>query len=99
MIKALTKVGNSKAVILPAQMIIKYKLGRKVMIEETEDGILIRSVQEETSFQKGLRKLRANKQKIYARMKRQAEDPKTKAYYANPENRFDDAQPEVFDDY
>jgi antitoxin component of MazEF toxin-antitoxin module len=99
MVKKLTKVGNSQAVIIPAQMIARFKLGRKIIIEETEDGILIRAIREETSFQKGMQKLRANKEAIYKRMTEQANDPKTKAYYANPENKLDDAGLDILDDY
>ncbi|MEI9921674.1 MAG: AbrB/MazE/SpoVT family DNA-binding domain-containing protein [Bacteroidota bacterium] len=97
MVKALTKVGNSQAVILPKQMIVKFKLGRTVMIEETEDGILIRAVQKETSFQKKLRIARENKDAIYKRMRDQANDPETKAYYADPENNFGDVAIEIID--
>ena len=45
MIKQLTTVGNSKAVILPAALVKKYKLDR-VVIEETDEGILIRPVEQ-----------------------------------------------------
>ena len=49
MIKQLTTVGNSKAVILPAALVKKYKLDR-VVIEETDEGILIRPVGEQNRF-------------------------------------------------
>jgi len=97
MVKALTKVGNSQAVILPKQMIVKFKLGRTVMIEETEEGILIKAVQKETSFQKKLRIARQNKVAIYKRMREQANDPETKAWYADPENNFSELDIEIFD--
>jgi antitoxin component of MazEF toxin-antitoxin module len=97
MVKALTKVGNSKAVIIPKQMIVKFKLGRTVMIEETEEGILIKAVQKETSFQKKLRKLRENKEEVYRRIREQVNDPKTKAWYANPENNFGDVHVDIVD--
>lgn len=99
MVKALTKVGNSQAVILPKQMIVKFKLGRTVMIEETEEGILIRAIQKETSFQKKLRIARQNKEAIYKRMEEDANDPKVQAYYADPKNTFDDVDQEILDDY
>ena len=92
MIKSLTKVGNSRAVILPAQMIAKFKFGRTVMIEETEEGILIRAVRKETSFQKKLKWLRDNKEEVYRKMREEANDPEVQAYYKNPENTFDDVQ-------
>jgi len=97
MVKALTKVGNSHAVIIPAQMIIKFKLGKKVMIEETENGILIRAFQKETSFQKLLRKARENKEEIYRKMKEAADDPKVQAYYKDPKNTFDDVDADIID--
>jgi antitoxin component of MazEF toxin-antitoxin module len=98
MIKALTKVGNSKAIILPAQMIIKYKLEKKVMIEETEHGILIHAVHVESSFQKKLRKARENKEQIYRQMREDANDPEVQAYYKDPKNTLDDVQ-DLMDDY
>ena len=97
MVKALTKVGNSKAVILPKQMIVKFKLGRTVIIEETDEGILIKALQKETSFQKKLRIARQNKEEIYRRLREQANDPETKAWYANPENNFGDVNVEIYD--
>jgi antitoxin component of MazEF toxin-antitoxin module len=98
MLKKLTKVGNSQAVILPAHMIAKFKLGRTVQVQETEEGILIRAVQKETPFQKEMRKLRANKEKIYREIREQASHPDTKAYYANPENRFDDVDTDIIEE-
>jgi len=67
------------------------------MIEETEWGILIRAVQKETSFQKKLKIARKNKGKIYKRMREQANDPETKAWYADPENNFGDINVEIID--
>ena len=97
MVKALTQVGNSKAVILPKQMIVKFKLGRTVVIEETEDGILIKAVQKETSFQKKMRIARKNKDAIYKRMREYANDPEVQAYYKNPENNFSDVDLDIID--
>ena len=68
-----------------------------VMIEETENGILIRAIQKETSFQKKLKKARENKEEIYRRMRQDANDPKVQAYYANPENHIGDVANEVID--
>lgn len=99
MVKGLTKVGNSQAVILPKQMIVKFKLGRTVMIEETEEGILIKAIQKETSFQRKLRLARKNKEAIYKRMKKDANDPEIQAYYSDPKNTLDDVDQEILDDY
>ena len=89
MIKTLTSVGNSKAVILPSEMIKKYKL-EKVVIEETDEGILIRSAVQNTNFQKAIEKLRKNKAALYKRMESQANDPETIKYYAMHANNFSD---------
>lgn len=75
-------------------MILKFKLAKKVMIEETEDGVPIRPFQG-TPFQKGMQKLRANKERIYNRMEKQSNDPKVQAYYENPKNTFDDVDQEI----
>jgi len=83
MIKTLTNVGNSKAVILPKRLISKYGL-KKVVIQETDSGILIKSAEgEEQTFQEKLDKLKKSKKEVYARMKVQAQDPETIAYYEN----------------
>ena len=83
MIKTLINVGNSKAVILPKRLISKYRL-TKVVIQETDNGILIKSAHEaEKTFQEKLDLLKKNRKKVYARMKAQALDPDTLAYYEN----------------
>lgn len=97
MVKALTKVGNSKAVILPKQMIVKFKLGRTVIIEETDEGILIKAVQRETPFQRKLRIARSNKEAIYKRMRDDANDPEVIAFYADPRNHIGDLANEIID--
>lgn len=89
MIKTLTTVGNSKAVILPSEMVKKYKLER-VVIEETDDGILIRPAVPNTNLQKAIEKLRKNKSAIYKRIESQANDPETINYYAKSDNNFSD---------
>lgn len=50
-------------------MVKKYKL-QKVVIEETDDGILIRSAVQDTDFQKAIAKLSKNKATLYKRMER-----------------------------
>lgn len=81
MIKTLTNVGNSKALILPKRLIDKYKLD-KVTIRETEEGILIIPAEEKaSSFHEKLKALRDNKDLVYARMKDQSEEPETIAHY------------------
>jgi antitoxin component of MazEF toxin-antitoxin module len=91
--KTLTVVGNSKAVILPAQMVKKLG-GDKVIIEETEDGILIKTAVK-SSFQKAVDKMRKNKAAMYKRIEIQASDPETIKYYSNPSNNFADLDTEI----
>ncbi len=97
MIKTLTAVGNSKAVILPSEMIKKYKL-EKVLIEETEEGILIRSATQPTSFQRTIEKLRKNKSALYKRIESQANDPETIKFYAKSANNFSDVDLHIIDE-
>ena len=97
MIKALTKVGKNQALIIPAKMIIKYKLGKKVMIEETENGILIHAVHREkqSSFQKKLQKLRDTKEQWSKRMREDSNNPEIRAHYTNANNNLSDIEPEI----
>jgi antitoxin component of MazEF toxin-antitoxin module len=97
MIKTLTSVGNSKAVILPSEMIKKYKL-EKVVIEETEEGILIRSAVAETNLQRAIEKLRKNKAALYKRMESQAKDSETIKYYAKGANNFSDVDLDIIEE-
>ena len=97
MIKTLTSVGNSKAVILPSEMVKKYKL-EKVIIEETDDGILIRSAVQNTNFQKAIEKLRKNKTALYKRIESQANDPETIKFYAKRANNFSDVDLDILEE-
>lgn len=97
MVKTLTSVGNSKAVIIPSEMIKKYKL-EKVIIEETEDGILIRSAIQHTNFQKAIEKLRKNKAAIYKKIESQANDPETINYYAQAAHNLSDVDLDIFEE-
>jgi antitoxin component of MazEF toxin-antitoxin module len=95
MIKSLTSVGNSKAVIIPSEMIKKYGL-EKVIIEETEDGILIRSADKASGFQRSIEKLRRNKAALYARMESQANEPETISFYAKGSvNNYSDVDNDI----
>ena len=71
-------------------MVVEFKLGNKVMIEETENGILIRATdsvkKDETSFQRKLREARENKEQWKKELKEFLNDPEVQAYYNNPEN-------------
>lgn len=79
MIKSLTTIGNSKAVILPKRLVDKYQLDQ-VSIQEVAQGILITSASK-NSFQYKLDLLREKKDQIYQRMRKQAEKPEVIAYY------------------
>ncbi|HSF52117.1 MAG TPA: AbrB/MazE/SpoVT family DNA-binding domain-containing protein [Algoriphagus sp.] len=94
MVKTLTQVGNSKALIIPSELIKKYGL-EKVILEETENGLLIRSAIVEDDFQKRLVNLRENKTAIYQKMENEACEPDVRGYYSNPENDLSNVDPEV----
>jgi antitoxin component of MazEF toxin-antitoxin module len=94
MIKTLTTVGNSKAIILPSVLVKRYNL-KKVTIEATEEGILIRPVEAKTSFQRKMDQARRNKSAIYKKMELEASDPKTIAFYSNPDNTFEDVDLDI----
>ena len=85
--KSLIIVGNSKALIIPASLIKKYDL-HQIIIEETEEGLLIKSATKIDSFQKKVKKLIRNRSLICRRMNAQASHPDTIKYYADPENNF-----------
>ena len=96
MIKTLTTVGNSKAVILPSAMVKRYKM-KKVTIEATEEGILIRPVETKTSFQKKMEHARKNKVALYKQMEQEANNPKTIAFYNSPKNTFEDIDLDIIE--
>lgn len=87
MIKKLIRVGSKSALILPAVLIKRYKL-KNFIIEARDDGVLIRPVESKTSFQKKMQISRKNKTSIYKKMEEEANDPKTIAFYDNPDNTF-----------
>ncbi len=89
MVKTLTKVGNSKALIIPADLIKKYGLD-EVILEETDEGILIKSATTITDFRNAVNKLREKKQQLYDRIESQANEPETIAYYEQSENDLSD---------
>ncbi|MFN3996401.1 AbrB/MazE/SpoVT family DNA-binding domain-containing protein [Algoriphagus sp.] len=97
MVKTLTKLGNSKALIIPAELIKKYGLD-EVILEEKPEGILIRSANELTSFQKSVDELRQYKTEIYNRMELQANEPETIEYYKKPENDLSDLDLDIIEE-
>jgi antitoxin component of MazEF toxin-antitoxin module len=97
MVKTLTKLGNSKALIIPSELIKKYGLD-EVILEEKPEGILIRSNNPVTSFQKSVDELRQYKSEIYERIESQANEPDTIAYYKRPENDLSDIDLDIIDE-
>ncbi len=93
MVKTLRQVGNSKAVILPLEMIKKYGLDQ-VILEETNSGILIRPVTK-SNYHDTLEKLRKGKKALYKRMELQAKDPKTIKHYARLANNFSETDTNI----
>lgn len=81
MIKTITIVGNSKAVILPAKWVKKFNVD-EVRLEETEEGILIKAVEQKSNFRNAIDRLRMNRTRVYKRIELQANHPDTKKYYA-----------------
>lgn len=97
MVKTLTKVGNSKALIIPSELIKKYGL-KEVILEETDEGILIKSAVATTHFQKAVIELREKKYELYRRIESQANDPETIAHYGKPENNFSEADLDLIEE-
>lgn len=97
MLKSLTSVGNSKALIIPAELIKKYNLD-KVLLEETPEGILIRSASEKSDFQNAVEKLRKEKRSVYKRMEAQANDGDTIRYYAQAAAHFADTDTDILEE-
>ena len=87
MIKTLRNVGNRKGIGLSSALIKRYDL-KKVTIEATEAGILIRPVRAKNSFQKKMELARKNKTVIYKKMQKEASDPRTVAFYNHSSNTF-----------
>ena len=96
MIKFLTNVGNSKAIILPSALIKRYKMN-KVTIEATEEGILIRPVETKTSFQRKMELARKNKAAIYKQMEKEAGNPKMLAFYNDPNTTFEEVDIDIME--
>jgi len=80
MVKVLTKVGNSKAVIIPKKMIENFSLNT-YSLEETEKGILIIPSDNKNTFQQKVIALKAQKNQLYKRMQKESEDKETIQYY------------------
>ena len=96
MLTTLITVGDSKAIILPSDMIKRFHLANQVSIEGTPDGILIRSA-EKIKFESKIEALRKDKAALYKRMEAQANDPETQLYYSKAENNYSDRDLDIFE--
>ena len=92
--KFLTTVGTSKAIILPSALVKRYKMN-KVIIEATEEGILIRPVETQTSFQRKMEIARKNKKAIYRQMEKEAGNSNTLVFYNDPNNTFEEVDIDI----
>ena len=92
--KTLTTVGNSKALIIPAELVKKYGLD-VVEIREIEGGILISPCTNSNDFRDELEKLRLYKKDVYQKMASEAKEPEVQAYYSKPENNLSDVDPDI----
>ncbi|MDH5381510.1 MAG: AbrB/MazE/SpoVT family DNA-binding domain-containing protein [Cyclobacteriaceae bacterium] len=96
MIKLLITVGNSKAIILPSELIKKYNL-EEVSIEETKEGILLRPITSTSHFDKEMKKLRQHKEYLYKDMEKQANEPEIIDYYSQKDNDLSDIDLEIIE--
>jgi antitoxin component of MazEF toxin-antitoxin module len=94
--KTLTSVGNSKAIIIPADMIKKFNLD-KVTLEATEDGILIKPVADGSTFFKKMEVLRKTKALLYSQLEKEAVQAETIAFYADPGNVIGDIDLDILE--
>jgi len=97
MLKTLTKIGNSKALIIPAELVKKYGLD-EVILEEKPEGLLIRSANERSNFQKKVDELRQYRSDIYKRIESQANEPETIEYYKKSSNDFSDIDLDIIEE-
>jgi len=88
-------IGNSKGIIIPQSFIKKYHFSKKVIISETQQGIIISSVKTRSLFEQMLEDLKVNKKKVYALMEKEASDPETIAYYEQQANELGDIDLEI----
>jgi antitoxin component of MazEF toxin-antitoxin module len=90
-------IGNSKGIIIPKSLVEKYHLLKKVLLIETKDGLVIKPTLERSLFEEKLARLRANKDKIYNKMSKEASDTNTIAYYEQQADGFGDIDLEIVD--
>ncbi|MBE7443044.1 MAG: hypothetical protein HS119_11380 [Flavobacteriales bacterium] len=91
-------IGNSKGIIIPQAFLKKYRFFERVNISESSQGIIITPVESKSLFEIKLDELRANKDKVYALMRKQASDPETIAYYEQQAKELGDIDIEILED-
>ncbi|KPQ13666.1 MAG: toxin-antitoxin system MazE family antidote component [Algoriphagus marincola HL-49] len=94
--KTLITVGNSKALIIPAELIKKYGLD-VIEIKETEKGLLITPLERTDEFQEELKRLRRYKEEIYDKMAFEANEKEIQTYYNNPDNDISDIDLDIIE--
>ena len=66
--KKLSTIGNSRALILPEDLLERYGFGEDVELEPTSDGLIIRPATHGLSFQEAKAKLLTEKRELLARL-------------------------------
>lgn len=90
-------IGNSKGIIIPKSLVEKYHLLKKVLLVETKDGLVIKPTTEKSLFEQKLETIRANKEKVYKRMSKEASNDKVIAYYEQQAKELGDIDVEIIE--
>ncbi len=90
------KIGNSRGIIIPQSLIEKYDL-KRVSLEETDSGILLKSIEEKSEYEKGVEELRRTKHIWQAEIEKEANDPDTIAYYEKVAEEMEDWDMEIME--
>jgi antitoxin component of MazEF toxin-antitoxin module len=92
----LRKIGNSRGIIIPNDLIRKYRLER-VNIRETDEGILLVPVDSKDDFSKKLEQMRIQQSHWLSEMKKAAEDENTQKYYRKESEEMGDVDIEILE--
>ena len=68
--KKLTTIGNSRALILPKELLELYGFGEEVSIEPTDGGLIIRPARTGLTFEDAKAKLFSEKRELLERLSR-----------------------------
>jgi len=94
---SIRNIGNSKGVIIPNNLIKKYHFKKKVIFIETDAGLIIKPTQEKSLFEQKLVYVKANKDKIYRKMKQEAQNNEIIAYYEQQTDDYGNIDLEILD--